>query len=98
MPYLIVTTTKEDFYNTQYEFPSFFCLTRHSDFVLSYLFFPAIFLCSLGVFMLFIIVFTFQMVMKGKSQKKLIVHCIWYNIYIVLHYNHVQNVSVQLTL
>ena len=70
MPYAIVTTTNEDFYNIQYAFPSFYCLSRHSDFVLSYLFFPATFLCSLGAFMLCIIVFTFQMVMKRKLKKK----------------------------
>ena len=62
IPYVIVTTTNEDFYNIPSGFPSFICTTRNSDFFVIYLVFPAIFLCSLGVFLLSIIIFNIQMV------------------------------------
>ena len=62
IPYVIITTTNEDFYNIPSGFPSFICITRNSDFFVIYLLFPAIFLCSLGVFLLSIIIFNIQMV------------------------------------
>ena len=65
IPFVIITTVSEDFYFTQNEFPSFFCLSRNADFAVLYLLFPAVFLCSLGVFLLLILLVKIQMVRKS---------------------------------
>ena len=68
IPYVIVTTTNENFYNIPSGFPSFTCITRNSDFFVIYLLFPAILLCSLGVFLLSIILFNIQMVNHKRDN------------------------------
>ena len=86
IPYVIVTTTNEDFYNIPSGFPSFICITRNSDFFVIYLLFPAIFLCSLGVFLLSIIIFNIQMVNYKRDN------CTFYlvYIYIVCNINYIK--------
>ena len=75
LPYVIVTTTHEDFSNVPIGFPSFICTTRNSDFLVIYLLFPVIFLCSLGVFLLSIIIFNIQMVNHKRDNGALHLVC-----------------------
>ena len=64
VPFIMTATIDEDYYFVQFEFPSFFCLSRNTDFNFGYLLFPAIFLNSLGLFLLLFILFHMQLVRK----------------------------------
>ena len=64
VPFIMTATIDEDYYFVQFEFPSFFCLSRNTDFNFGYLLFPAIFLNSFGLFLLLFILFHMQLVRK----------------------------------
>ena len=87
IPYVIVTTTHEDFSNVPIGFPSFICTTRNSDFLVIYLLFPVIFLCSLGVFLLSIIIFNIQMVSHKRENSVLLLFTV-NTLGVILHGSH----------
>ena len=62
IPFVLIITTNGDFFPIQSDFPSLGCVSKNGFFRFSYTIFPAIFLCSLGMFLLMIILFHLQMV------------------------------------
>ena len=62
IPYSLIISTNGDFFPIQSDFPSLDCVSKNGFFNVSYIVFPSIFLCSLGMFLLLIILFHLQMV------------------------------------
>ena len=70
IPYIVTITANEDSYSAKSGLPSFFCLSRDVDFFFGYLLFPAVFVSSLGMFLLLFILFHIQLVRRLHTCNK----------------------------